>query len=154
MKFNIYKFISYGVLSLFIILSTLQTLLDVRTLFDITLHISFILPMTLSSIIPILGILSIINFINKKTKHKNIFVIKEIRSVFRLLTYLLIFSAFVIWSTLLLVVIGFYFQNVISLSVFSSFFMNRIVFSLIYSMLVVLFFYGLSDINKKRKQIQ
>lgn len=150
-NFNIYKFISRAVMVAFIMLSTIQTLLDINITFGIALNPSVFALSLLVSIIPIACLLILFNVTNSKTKYIRLFVVPEIKFIIKMLLYLSVLTVFTLWSVLLVSVIGFYFQNTITYHMYSLFILEKVAYSVIYSTIVVMFFNGLSNLNIKKR---
>lgn len=147
---NIYKLISRLVLIFVFVLSTVQTVMDMQIAFDFVVPFGFFVAAVAASIIPISALLIIMAVINGKTKNADLFVIPEIRYVIKTLLYVAVFSFLMLWSIGTTAVMGFYFVGNIPFINLSSFFFNRLIFSAIYSLIIIGFFYGLSDLKIKK----
>lgn len=151
-KFNIYKFISRVVMVLFVVLSTIQTLLDVSITFNTAIDANIFIAATAASIIPIIILFTIMNLVSRKTKHVNLFVIPEIKFIIRTLVYLSLLSIFTLWPVLLISALGIYGESLLAFGDVSHFLLERVAHSIVYSGIVALFFYGISDIKLKRRK--
>jgi len=157
-KFNKFKTISHIILVSFFILSTFQTLFEIQIFFKTILGWQVFLSAVAASAIPVLFLLFIMKVVNEKTKYHNLFVIPEIKYIIRTLFYISLFAIFLFWSITLIFVVGFFIQGYTSFQEFAIFLLSRILFTTIYSIVVALFFNGMSDIEfkipKKIKNIE
>jgi hypothetical protein len=146
-KFNKYKFISHAVMMAFIILSTIQTLLDAEHVFTMNLDASIFIVSIAASIVPITILTLVMNMIGRKTKHVNLFVVPEIKSTIKILFYLSVFGIFTMWSILLIAFVGNQFETMMPVEAISKFLLSKVLFSVIYSFIVSMFFNGLSGLK-------
>ena len=151
-KLNVYKLISRFVMALFIMLTTVQVLLDMELKFGLDIQLNIYIATLITSLLPISFLVIVMNLINRKTKYADLFMIPEIKFVVKMLLYLSIFAVFTLWSTLLVSFMGYYYDNTISFNIFTSFLMSRIIYSVIYSTIIIFFLYGFSGLNIKSKK--
>lgn len=152
---NFYKLSSRLLVILFFILSTLQTMFELQDLFGLSLSSNMFLYFSLLSFFPIGIILFMTNYSGSKTERIKILVVREIRSLMKIYNYFIIFFSLIVWSIVVVSVIGMLGADiVVSLHVFSEFILNRLFYSAIYAILIISFFYGLSDINNLIKRIK
>lgn len=141
---NKYKLISHTVLVVFFLLSTIQTLLDIQISFGENLSFATFIISVIASVIPIIIIFSLTNFIKNKTKYNNLFVISEIKSIIKIMFYITLFLVFIIWSIILVSIIIVIYNKDITLMNFISFIVIRVIYSAIYSFIISLFFNSIS----------
>lgn len=151
-KFNKFKLISRVILIAFLLLSTIQTLLDVRIILGLDIPIDVFVAITATTIIPIFLLIFIMSLINNKTKYASWFIINDIRFIIKMLVYISVFAVFSMWSVLTVSLIGFYFQNEIIFSSFSSLLLYKTLFAFVYAIIVSAFFWGISDLKFKKKE--
>lgn len=149
-KVNKYKFASHIVLIAFMLLSTIQILLDLRITLGVEISTLIYVLAPLASFIPSIFLIFLMNLITKKTKYINLFVIPEIKSIIRILFYISVFGVFILWSISLITVVGFNIGIAFPLCTLSKFLISKVLYSIVYSSVVVSFFYGLSDLDLKR----
>jgi len=141
---NKYKLTSYFVLSMFFILSTIQTLFDMQFNLNINLSFNQYIFSVLFSFIPIILIIFITNIIKNKTKYSNLFVIPEIKHIIKFMFYTTLLFIFVTWSFMLIsIIILLYDKTIIFLSFFN-FFLTKIVYIFIYVIIISIFFNSIS----------
>ena len=117
---NKYKLVSYIFLTVFFLLSTIQTILDVQVNFDVNLLPTTYIPLIFASLIPVGIIIILTNYVRNKTKYSNLFVVYDIKSVLKLMFYITLISVFIIWSVALIFSILIVCHQSINLSYFTN----------------------------------
>jgi len=141
---NRYKLVSYSVLVVFFLLSTIQTLLDIQINFEVNLVFTTYLFSLIASTIPIFIIIFMTNFINNKTKYSNLFVVSDIKFLIKALFYFTLLFIFTIWSIVFISVILLIYNQTIDIATFTNFILIRALYIIVYSFIISLFFNSMS----------
>lgn len=149
---NIYKIISYIILILFMILTTIQTVLQLHSTFDIVLGSTSIggIIILIGSVMISFLLIIFMNIISLRLKELNIFILPRILFLIKFLFYFILLFVFIFW-TIIIFIFFLNFNNIlISSLILSNFIVNRLVVSAVVSFIIMIFFTSLSSINIKR----
>jgi uncharacterized membrane protein len=147
-KSSVLKTFSRVILYSLFILMTLHTLNDLQQMFGVEINTLYMLIASLVSTIPATFIFIILYISNKKTEYLNSFVVKNIRFVFRMTIYSLIFLTFVLWTFLLIFISANVMMPNLTVASIRNFALFRILYSIISAIITILLFYGLSRENR------
>lgn len=186
MKFNFYQFTSRMILAVFMMLSTIQILLNAGIRFGTDIPITEFIIICLLTFIPILFLVVIMMMIHSKIMQ--LMLINNVKFTIRVLLYSLIVMIFTLWSFIVIASIDTYTHPLVEVSSmlideevppispmlvegklplimsdtaitteeqsghkteFTQFFLKHVLYSIVYAIIVIIFFHSLSDIDLK-----
>jgi len=157
MKMNIYRLVSYTMLTIIVVLFTMQTVITIQQLFNIGFNdnLKYFITISICALIPSAILILIMALINYKTRKINLFILPEIRFILKFLLYFAVFSIFAIWTTMVSSTFIYFNSLVIETHIVvkfivMKFIVNRLIFSTLYSFIIIIFFNSLSAIDFKR----